>query len=274
MVVSNAELDQEIDRQERLGWRANAMTASHLQKHKFEEVRMVVPGYVPEGLSILAGKPKIGKSWMALDLCLGVSTQKFVLGKVEPVDGDVLYLALEDNPRRLQKRIRKLLWGNACNWPERLTLCTEWKRLEDGGVDDISDWANSVGKPTLVVLDTLAHIRPERSRNDTTYDSDYQALLSVHKLANKRGFAALALHHTRKMEADDPFDTISGTLGLTGCADTLLVIARSIKAPACTYGAETSRRASRLSPSTARAAAGLFWVTPRLCTVQIRATRS
>jgi RecA-family ATPase len=209
------------------GWQSHAITAATLQKKQFPPVRMVIPGYVPEGLSILAGKPKIGKSWMVLELCLGVAGPHSVLGDVQPMSGDVLYLALEDTPQRLQRRTRRLLGDKP--WPQRLTLCTKWRRLNDGGVDDIGEWASSVSEPRLVVIDTLAGIRPERSRTDTTYEGDYQALLGVHNLANSRGFAALTLHHTRKMEAEDPFDTISGTLGLTGCADTLLVLMRSNK---------------------------------------------
>jgi hypothetical protein len=88
------------------------------------------------------------------------------------------------------------------------------------------DWCNSVSKPRLVVLDTLAGVRPERQQRDTTYDGDYKALLEIHRFANERGLAALVLHHTRKMEADDPLDTISGTLGTIGCADTGIVLAR------------------------------------------------
>jgi RecA-family ATPase len=187
---------------------------------------MVVPNYLPEGLSMLAGKPKIGKSWMALDMCLGVAGGERVLGKTPPV-GDVLYLALEDTDRRLQRRMRKLLRGKP--WSPRLTLVTKWRRLDTGGVEDIADWANSVHEPRLVVLDTLAGVRPERSKLETTYDGDYKALIELHQLANARSFAALTLHHTRKLEAEDPLDTVSGTLGTVGCVDTVLVLARSTK---------------------------------------------
>jgi hypothetical protein len=107
-------------------------------------------------------------------------------------------------------------------------LATQWRKLDEGGVDDILEWCESVSEPWLVILDTLAGVRPERQARDTTYEEgDYRALLNIHKFANEHGFAAMALHHTRKMEADDPLDTISGTLGLVGCADTALVLART-----------------------------------------------
>jgi hypothetical protein len=80
-----------------------------------------------------------------------------------------------------------------------------------------------------VLLDTLAGVRPSRNGTDTLYEGDYKALREIHRFANDRCMGAVALHHTRKMEADDPVDTISGSLGLAGAADTCLVLARSSK---------------------------------------------
>jgi hypothetical protein len=206
-------------------WRSHAFTAAQLRNMVFAPVSYVVPGIIPEGLTILAGRPKIGKSWMALDLALGIANGEAVLGGVDAEQGDVLYCCLEDNPRRLRRRVTKLVHAGA--WPDRLTLATQWRRLDKGGVADIEDWANSVPNPRLVLLDTLAGVRPTRSGNDTLYEGDYAALRDVHRFANDRGMGVVALHHTRKMEADDPVDTISGSLGLAGCADTCLILARS-----------------------------------------------
>jgi hypothetical protein len=75
----------------------------------------------------------------------------------------------------------------------------------------------------------LAGVRPSRAGTDTLYEGDYKALRDVHRFANDRGMAVVALHHTRKMEADDPIDTISGSLGLAGAADTCLILARTSK---------------------------------------------
>jgi RecA-family ATPase len=208
------------------GWREHAYTASDLLGMEFPEINYIVPGIIPEGLSILAGRPKVGKSWMALEVSLGVTTGTHVLGKIDPLEGDVLYCGLEDNPRRMQRRLHKLTWPPTGKWPERLTMAHRWQRLDDGGVDDIADWVASVSQPRLAVLDTLAGVRPERSRQDTTYDGDYKALVDAHRLANEKGFSILVLHHARKQEADDPLDGISGTFGIVGCADTGLVLAR------------------------------------------------
>jgi hypothetical protein len=209
-------------------WRGLVSTAAALQTMKFPAVSYVVPGLIPEGLTILAGKPKIGKSWLGLDLGLAIAGGRFCLGDRKPGQGDVLYCALEDNPRRLQLRMDKLLGSSRTEtWPARLTWATSWRRLDQGVDDDIAAWLDSVPAGRLVILDTLAGVRPIKAVQG--YTEDYQSLAALHRLANDRGIAIVVLHHTRKMEADDPIDTVSGTLGLAGCADTILVLTRTSK---------------------------------------------
>jgi RecA-family ATPase len=205
-------------------WRERCITAADLQRKTFSPVSYVVPGVIPEGLSILAGKPKIGKSWMALDVCYAVAAGRYCLGDRKPAHGDVLYCALEDNPRRLQQRIDKIAGTFATTWPERLTLTTSWRRLDQGGVEDIREWIEGATAPRLIVLDTLAGVKPIRTTSG--YVEDYESLTALHRLANEKAVAVLVLHHQRKMEADDPIDTVSGTLGLAGRADTILVLTR------------------------------------------------
>ena len=199
-------------------WRKNTFTAAELQRKTFPPVSYCVPDLIPEGLTIVAGKPKIGKSWLALDVCIAVAAGRFCLGERKPVQGDVLYAAMEDNPRRLQRRIDKILSAVGSTWPERLTL-------DKGGVDDIRQWLEQATEPRLIILDTLAGVKPIRTQQG--YTEDYESLAELHRLANEKGVSIVVLHHTRKMEADDPVDTVSGTLGLAGCADSVLVLNRS-----------------------------------------------
>jgi len=151
-----------------------------------------------------------------------------VLGDVKPAQGDGLYAALEDNQGRLWKRTRKILGPDAA-WPEALTLATRWRRLDNGGDTDIREWADEAGNPRVVILDTLAGVRPDRTNRDDIYTGDYKALRELHAWANQTGIAVMVLHHTRKMDADDPIDTISGSLGLAGCADTSAILSRNQK---------------------------------------------
>jgi predicted ATP-dependent serine protease len=114
-------------------WREHVFSAASLRSMEFPPVSFIVPGFVPEGLTILAGRPKIGKSWLALEVCLGVAGDYTVLGGSQPVPGDVLYCALEDNPRRLQKRIYKLLAGREWRYrsPPRVLICASM-RISNG----------------------------------------------------------------------------------------------------------------------------------------------
>jgi RecA-family ATPase len=172
-----------------------------------------------------------------LDLCLAVAGGRETLGDVRPSQGDAIYLALEDNRRRLQRRVDKLLGAFAETWPSRLTLSTDWRRMNEGGIDDLRDWCDSVQEPRLIVIDTLAKVRPTIiGKGGPTYDDDYRSIGDLHRLAKDRGIAIVLIHHVRKMDAEDPIDTVSGTLGLTGAADTVLVLDRRSDTGMTLYG--------------------------------------
>jgi hypothetical protein len=138
----------------------------------------------------------------------------------------VLYLALEDSTRRVQRRMTKLLGAQLGKWPARLIIKTTWKRIDQGGLDGITAWAKAVKRPTLVIVDTLERIRPMPSSSSkaTPYSLDYAALAGLQEIAAKLQIAVMVVTHVRKATADDVFDTISGTLGLTAAADTILVL--------------------------------------------------
>jgi len=225
-LIANASDDSD---QLRPGDRAytTSLTAADLQNIQFEPLRYVVPGYLAEGATLLAGKPKLGKSWLALDWCISVAIGGFAMGSMELKceQGDVLYAALEDNPRRLQRRIKQVIPdGDA--WPGRLTLTTTMRRVDAGLCDDIRAWANASENPRLLVLDTLARIRPPGKRNDNPYEADYRAVAPFLALAAELQIAIVIVHHTRKAEADDPLDMVSGTTGLTGGVDSVIVLTR------------------------------------------------
>jgi hypothetical protein len=209
-------------------WGRDAFTAAQLQKMTFPPISWIVPDIIPaEGVTLLCSKPKFGKSWFAYDLCISCTMERFMLGTIKPAQGDVLYLALEDSKRRLHGRMSKLL-PTGVVWPEALTLKTEWSRLHEGGVEDIRTWHTHTkskgGKPILVVIDVLAKVR-KPTGNRQLYEADYAALADLTKLANELGLAIVVVHHTRKMAADDLMETVSGSYGVSGAADTILVMA-------------------------------------------------
>jgi AAA domain/RepB DNA-primase from phage plasmid/IclR helix-turn-helix domain len=199
--------------------------AEDLRTMTFKPIKYVVPGIFVEGLTVLAGKPKIGKSWLFVHAAIAVARGGFTFGDLHCIEGDVFYCALEDNERRMQSRMTKLL-GASHPWPKRLSLCYDLPRLGEGGAEVIRDWIVSHPEARMVAIDTLAMIRALKKTDESNYQSDYLALLDLRALANEFGIALVVSHHLRKAEADDPFDTISGTLGLTGAVDSMLVLKR------------------------------------------------
>jgi hypothetical protein len=199
----------------------HGITAPELMALRFEPIRYVVPGFIAEGLTVLAGAPKARKSWMALDIAVAVASGGMAFGAIPCPEGDVLFLALEDNRRRLQGRLRKM---RVIPPPERLTFFTEWPTGIEA-VEGVELWARRVKRPTLVIVDVLARIR-EFTGRDASYEADYRALIALQDLASRLDLAIVVIHHTRKAGADDPFDEVSGTRGLTAGADTVLVVRR------------------------------------------------
>jgi hypothetical protein len=200
-------------------------TAAELMDEILPPIRYIVPGFFAEGLTLLGGKPKLGKSWFLLGTATAVATGGVALGNIKVEQGDVLYLALEDNKRRLQKRLAQLLPNG--KKPERLYYDLNCRRLDDGGLDDIRAWIESQPDPRLVIVDVLNRVRPPMKRNEGIYDYDVRSLEGLQALAAKYGIAIVVIHHTRKAEAEDPFDCLSGSTGLTGTADTTLVLGRN-----------------------------------------------
>jgi hypothetical protein len=194
-----------------------------LKTMTFAPIKYVIPGIIVEGLTLFAGKPKVGKSWMLLHGAIAVATGGTTLGDIECDEGDVLYCALEDSERRLQSRMTKLL-GISGAWPARLFYYCQLPRLADGGLDAIREWIKSKPNPRMIIIDTLAMVRPPKKRDESTYDADYAAVLTLRDVANEFGLAIVLVHHLRKADADDAFDTVSGTLGLTGAPDSVVIL--------------------------------------------------
>ena len=196
--------------------------------HKaFPAVRWAVPGLIPEGVAILAGSPKIGKSWLALGVAVAVATGGIALGKIAVEPGEVLYLALEDTQRRLQRRLQCVL-PTECGQPSgRLHFVTEWPRLHAGGVERLERWLTDHPEARLVIIDTLEKVRPHTASLDRSmYTADYLIGDRLTPLSKQYAVAILVVHHTRKATADDPVELVSGTLGLTGGVDGVMVLRR------------------------------------------------
>lgn len=200
--------------------------AQDLMQMKFAPVKFILPPYVTEGLTLLGGRPKLGKSWLALGACVAVATGGQFLG--EEVDhGDAFYMALEDNRRRLKDRLQTVLpHGRDAPDLSRLMLMTQAPAIGTGLVEVLDAWRKGVDDPRLVVIDTLAKVRPPKKNRQDSYEADYATLSPLQEWAGEHRTALVVVTHVRKMEASDPLEMISGTNGLTGAADSILVLNR------------------------------------------------
>lgn len=196
-------------------------TAADLMSQTFPEPKWAVEGLIAEGLTLLVGSPKLGKSWMCLGLAVAVATGGRALGKIKVEAGPVLYAALEDTPRRLQGRLVKLLCDD--NAPADLHIVTSMPPMPDA-IDLLEEWLESHPTARLVVVDVLKKIRPPADRSASAYDHDYMVMSALKGLADRRKVAVVVVHHTRKMADDsDVFNEVSGSTGLTGAADAILI---------------------------------------------------
>ena len=200
-------------------------TLADLDAEEFPPVRWVVPNVLPEGTILFAGKPKMGKSWFAMGIGIAVATGGVALGNVRVEKGEILYLALEDNRRRLKRRAKKLTGGDPL--PANFHAATGWPRANEGGAENLRAWLTDHPGARLVIIDTLAKFRPQSKKNGDRYGEDYDATKELLHLAAEFNVCILIVHHLRKSEAEgDVMDEISGSTGLTGGVDGMMVIKR------------------------------------------------
>ena len=197
------------------------MTAEQLQRAPYSPVPFLVDELIPEGLHILAGAPKIGKSWLALWLCLCVA-QGQPLWNFAVTQGEVLYLSLEDSFQRIQTRLFDLTEDA----PSMLHFAIMADTLKHGLEQQIEQFLMEHPTTKLVVIDTLQRVR-STGGDSNLYANDYQDIGLLKKLADNQHIAILLIHHLRKLHDDDPMNMISGSTGLSGAADSTFVLQKS-----------------------------------------------
>lgn len=203
-------------------------TLEELLTLELPEPKWVVPGLLSEGLNLLAGPPKAGKSWLALNLAMTVAAGGMVLGQSEANAGNVLYLSLEDRTRRVQGRARKILAGKDHGTKGRLMIFTEFPRQDNGGLEAIQQWVEESHNPSLVIVDVWQRFKPTRSkgRNNNAYEQDYADLGQLKSVLDQKNVSCLCLHHLNKSTPEDVVERLSGSMGIGGCSDGIMVLTR------------------------------------------------
>lgn len=194
---------------------ARVASLASLMAREVPEPLWIVPDLLPEGLT--------------LGLALSVAGGYPALGKPLAQPRDVLYLGLEDSENRLKRRALTLLAGRPA--PEGFHYQAAWEPLAAGGFDELRGWLDTHPDARLVIIDTLARVRVPSGGNGSIYQEDYTLMGQLQELAAEYHIALVLVHHTRKMESADAFDTISGSTGLTGAADTSIVLTRERNQP-------------------------------------------
>ena len=194
-------------------------SSEYIMNTQMKPIEYCVDGLISQGLFILAGAPKVGKSWLALDMCLSIAKREKVLGKATSC-GHAVYLSLEDSLIRLQNRLYELTDDPSDN----LHFAIMAESISNGLPEQIEYCRKRFDDLKIVVIDTLQKVRNE---SESSYSSDYKELSVLKSLADKLGIAIVLVHHTRKCSDSDPFNMISGSTGLSGCVDGSMVLIES-----------------------------------------------
>ncbi len=194
-------------------------SSEYIMNTPMKPIEYCVDGLISQGLFVLAGAPKVGKSWLALDMCLSIAKGEKVLGK-ETLCGHAVYLSLEDSLIRLQNRLYELTDEPSDN----LNFAIMAESISNGLPEQIEYCRKRFDDLKIVVIDTLQKVRNE---SESSYSSDYKELSVLKSLADKLGIAIVLVHHTRKCSDGDPFNMISGSTGLSGCVDGSMVLIES-----------------------------------------------
>lgn len=197
----------------------NTMDAETLMHTPMPPLKFIVDGLISSGLHILAGSPKIGKSWLTLWLALQVSKGEKIW-EFSTTKSDVLYLCLEDSFARIQDRLFKI----TDDAPGTLQFAIMSGRLGDGLEQQIENYIFEHQNIGLIIIDTLQKVRDKNNPNANVYERDYDDIDVLKNIADKYKIAILLIHHLRKTHDSDPVNMISGSSGISGSADTNFIL--------------------------------------------------
>lgn len=199
-----------------------------IMKTKYKPLKWAVPGIIPEGLTILAGAPKLGKSFGALGLAYAVATGTKAWGLADTNKASVHYLALEDSERRIQDRVHQME-GYIDEFPDNLHIYTDSPRIGEGLAEELDRLIEQDPDTGVIIIDTLQKVRPMSNGKKNVYSAEYEDYEKLQKWAITNGVAVICIHHTRKGDPEKehtPLNAISGSTGIQGVADTLIVCTR------------------------------------------------
>lgn len=199
------------------------ISATDLSSRELPAVNFYVSEVIPQGLTLICSVPKLGKSWFALQLCLSITRGDSFLG-FETKPCACLYLALEDSYNRIKERMLKQLKGSQA--PSNLYFNINNKNLSNGLVEELEKFLIQYADVKVIIIDTLQKVRGD-SKGTNVYANDYKELSLLKSFADKHNICIILIHHLRKgLVSNDVFERVSGTNGITGTADTTLILSK------------------------------------------------
>ena len=199
-----------------------SIAASDLQTAKIDPPEWLIPDVLPQGLAILCASSKVGKSWMAMQMCLAISRGKEFLDYASNQAG-CLYLALEDGIFRLKDRLNKVLDGGKA--PSNFYLSIKANGLDSGLIKQLDEEFEEHPDIKLIIIDTLQKVRGSAKKDEIAYATDYRELGALKEYADNKRICIFLIHHLRKMaDENDVFNMISGSNGIMGVCDTIFII--------------------------------------------------
>lgn len=228
--------DTFADMQER---KLNTMNAAELFNIDVKPTEFIINSLIPVGLSLVASPPKYGKSWMMLDMSISVAEGQPFLGFTTN-KCNVLYLALEDRYDRLKDRMLKITSGKV--FPAGLEIAIDAPALGDGFIEYVEDFLNDHPENKLIIIDTFVKIRGIPNGKEAAYALDSREAGILKKFADQHAVAIVLVTHTRKsIDTSDPVSNITGTFGVAGAADDMIILTKEKRSDALTKMSVTGR---------------------------------
>jgi DNA-binding transcriptional ArsR family regulator len=196
-------------------------THKELMNTEFRTPDWTVQGLIPEGLTLIVGKTKIGKSLLVLGLASRVAEGGKAFDKIDVEPRDVLYFALEDTPQRLQQSLRAM--NGETEGTDRLHFATSGPMKGETATSFLERHIKHHPAVKLIIIDTLGLFC---GRGISSYKASYDQMAEIKAVADKHALAIIVVHHARKVKAEDPFDCILGSTGFSAAPDTLVVLTR------------------------------------------------
>lgn len=202
------------------------LSARDLMAMEIPPIQWIIHDFLSAGLTICASAPKFGKTWFWMDIALAAASGGKALGEIDTLECDVLYLVLEDKSKRFHRRLAAMGYNHQ-NTPQNLWYDDTCPKIDRGALFALRRWVDrhaGTGRPKLIIIDTYIMVKPTVTSLSSIYDSDYKGFEGLRDLAQEKDIALVAVHHTRKQDAQRVFDMITGSTGIQGVVEAEMVL--------------------------------------------------